>query len=230
MARPTVKDERRTQILDALYAVVAERGGMGASITEIAEQAGVARGALHYFFENKGEITASLMERLGERYLESLDAFLQRRMAHAQTDVGMRARLVAEVARYHFRGDADDAMRRITVWIDYWGQAASQPEIRGVVQDIQERVRQLIARALVAQRPELAALDDAHLRAHAASVLALIEGGLLQWRVAADSAHPLDREVLGAAIAQAAASAVLAIHLPPRKSAPPPVDGKRGVA
>src|SRR5690242_9791123 len=142
MARPVVRDERRTQILDAMYAVIADRGLHATSITEIAEAAGIARGALHYFFESKDEITACLMHRLGERYEAELSRALDVRIEGAR-DPSRRARLVADFARWHFLGPEEDALRRFRVWIDYWGQAASRPVIRDVVVEVQERARKL---------------------------------------------------------------------------------------
>ena len=203
-ARPrVVRAERRAQILDAMYQVMASRGLAGASVTEIADAAGIARGALHYFFENKDEITSSLMQRLGGRYRDDLAAYIERRAA-----AGKRATLVGDVARWHFLGDSDDALRRMSVWIDYWGQAATHPGIRDVVREIQDGARSLLARALVLQRPELAALPENARYVSAAALLAVVEGGLLQWRIA--SAH-LDRTSLGDAVAFAADLAVRAI-------------------
>src|SRR4051812_30278033 len=100
MGRPAVRGERRGQILGAMYAVIAERGLAGASVTEIAEAAGIARGALHYFFASKDEITSSLMRRLGERYVGDLGTYIERRI-----DKGAVVRLVGDVAAWHFKGD-----------------------------------------------------------------------------------------------------------------------------
>lgn len=228
MARPPVREERRAQILDAMYGVIAARGLTGASVSEIAEAAGIARGALHYFFASKEEITASLMRRLGARYVDELAAYLDRRIEKAKADPGRRDQLVADVARWHFRGDLDEGHRRLSVWIDFWGQAASQPVIRDVVVEVQEGARDSLRRALLAQRPELAVLEETHpeaLRAHAAALLALVEGGLLQWRMAAGSPLALERDALGDAIADAAAAAARHIPAPSpsssRASSPP---------
>ena len=197
-----------------MYGVVAESGMQGASITEIAEAAGIARGALHYFFASKDEITSSLMRRLGERYLQQLGAWLDARIARSH-DPAVKARLVADCARWHFKGDADDALRRMTVWIDFWGQAASGSDIREVVVEIQEAARRVLQRALVAQRPELAGVDDEAMRAHAAALLALVEGGLMQWRFAAGSTKtPLARDAVGDAVAAAAGAFALTISRP----------------
>src|SRR5687768_6622026 len=103
MARPPVRDERRAQILDAMYEVIAKNGAANASISDIADAAGVARGALHYFFASKDEITVALMRRLGTGYLEKLGANLDRRIAKASDD-SVRTKIVGDLARWHFMG------------------------------------------------------------------------------------------------------------------------------
>lgn len=210
MARPPVRDERRAQILDAMYAVIAKNGAANASISDIADAAGVARGALHYFFSSKDEITCALMKRLGERYLGQLGASLDRRIAKACDD-SVRTRIVGDLARWHFNGETDDVSRRLTVWIDFWGQAASNPDIRTCIVDIQEGARTLFKRALLAQRPELVALDDDAMRAHTAALLALVEGTLLQWRMMSTK---FDREQMGDVAAKAATAIATSVKVP----------------
>lgn len=221
MARPQVREERRAQILDAMFDVIAARGAAGASISEIADAAGVARGALHYFFASKDEINCELMRTLGARYLEQLGASLDRRITKA-TDAASRARLVGDVARWHFMGEAENVARRLTVWIDFWGQAASHPEIRTVILEIQEGARALFARALLAQRPELAELTADQLRPHTSALLALVEGTLLQWRfgVSTDVALPREQMADAAATAAHAIACAIACGLSPARTNP----------
>ncbi len=199
------RDGQRQRILDALFDVMSSSGTVGASVSEIAEAAGIARGALHYYFASKDELVAALMRRLGQSYVGRLEAFLER----ARRDDARRASVVAGLARWHFAGDTEEAARLLAVWIDFWGQAPSQPVIGAVVFEVQEQARALCTRALLTARPELAVVDDATLRVHGAVILAVIEGGLLQWRIAAKSERPIDRAVLGDALG-AAVTAVVA--------------------
>ena len=208
MARPAVKTERRNQILDALFAVMAQSGGAGASVTEIAERAGVARGALHYFFTSKDEVVVELMRRLGGGYLSRLAGWLDQAEATGRSDV------VGGLVRWHFAGDADENARLMSVWIDFWGQAQSHPTIQAAVFEVQEAARDLCRRALLVDQPLFSALPAASLRAAGSSLLAIIEGGLLQWRVAFRSSSPLDRTVLSAGLAQAARALVHSLASP----------------
>jgi AcrR family transcriptional regulator len=174
VARSTAPD-RRNQILDALFAAMAAGGTAGASVTEIADRAGVARGALHYFFASKDEITAALMQRLGHRYLE--------RLGHALSRAKDKQRSIADtVARFHFGSDDGDMSHLLGVWIDFWGQAPSRPNIQQIVAEVQHGARQLLSSSL----PTLGA-------AQSAMILAVVEGSLLQWRVALGTSHEMSR-------------------------------------
>jgi AcrR family transcriptional regulator len=184
-------------------------GGVGASVSEIAEAAGVARGALHYYFDSKDEVVAALMRRLGNGYIARLEAFVDREEQRGRTDG-----VVGAVARWHFVGDADEAERLLSVWIDFWGQATTQPAIGAVVFEVQERARTLCTRAVLLQRPELRMVDVDRQRLFGAAILAIIEGGLLQWRIAARAAAPLARAPLGAALADAALHTTNAFSAP----------------
>lgn len=190
MARPSVKTERRAQILDGLYEAMATAGTRGTSITEIAKAAGIARGALHYYFDSKEEIRIRLMERLGARYVENLGALID-----------AREDKIDALARFHFGGDAGEAERLLTVWIDYWGQAPSDTEVNAVVFNVQKNARAICRRALDAHiAKHQIALSESAAALRAASMLALIEGALLQWRVAAQTDAPLVRRELRAEI------------------------------
>jgi len=198
----TSRDGQRARILDALFAVISSSGVGRASVTEIAEAAGVARGALHYYFDSKDEVLGALMRRLGDEYVGRATAFLDREESRGRTD-----RIAAALARWHFSGDVGEAERLMSVWIDFWGQAPTQPAIGAVVFAVQERARAFCQRAVLLQRPELTGAPAAAQRIWGATLLSIIEGGLLQWRVAARAATPLDRDALGDALARAAQGA-----------------------
>ncbi|MFQ6058255.1 MAG: TetR/AcrR family transcriptional regulator [Anaerolineae bacterium] len=61
--------ERRAQILEAATRVFARKGYRGATIREIAAEAGVAEGTIYNYFKNKDDILISLPRQLGEPIL-----------------------------------------------------------------------------------------------------------------------------------------------------------------
>ena len=69
MARPSTQKQRRREVIDAALEAAAEHGLRNLSLTDVANQAGVTRGALLYYYEDLEAILveahAAGMERVG---------------------------------------------------------------------------------------------------------------------------------------------------------------------
>lgn len=78
MGRPPNTEERRSQIVNAFMTVVARQGYAGASIQEIAREAGLTPGLLHYHFESKQEMLIALFKRLESLIHERTEAELRK--------------------------------------------------------------------------------------------------------------------------------------------------------
>ena len=73
MGRKSSAPQRREQIVWALYECLAERGQEKVTIKEIAAQAGLAPGVIHYYFKSKDDIIAGLAEAIVEKYSRMID-------------------------------------------------------------------------------------------------------------------------------------------------------------
>lgn len=67
-------EESRRQVLDAAIAVLAKKGIANASVQDIADAAGLSKGAVHYHFESKEE----LLERVLDRCCEVVEARIRK--------------------------------------------------------------------------------------------------------------------------------------------------------
>ena len=77
MPRPSLKDQRSQEILDAYLTCVARFGLDGATQERIAEEAGVKRPLLRHYLGNKDEMIAALAEYTLEGFAMSLDGLRQ---------------------------------------------------------------------------------------------------------------------------------------------------------
>src|SRR5687767_4238065 len=68
-------DVRRTQILDGAERVFVEHG-IDASVAEVAEVAGVAKGTVYLYFASKADLLAELRARYVERFAATVEAAL----------------------------------------------------------------------------------------------------------------------------------------------------------
>ncbi len=64
--RPDVSEERKDQILDAATHVFSEHGFHEAHVDDIAEEAGLSKGTLYWYFKSKDDIIIALLDRLFE--------------------------------------------------------------------------------------------------------------------------------------------------------------------
>lgn len=73
MGRKSSAPQRREQIVWALYDCLAERGQEKVTIKDIAAQAGLPSGVIHYYFKCKDDIIAGLAEAIVEKYSRMID-------------------------------------------------------------------------------------------------------------------------------------------------------------
>ena len=147
MARPSNTARRREEIVGGLLRVMAARGYGGATIAQIADEAGLPAGIVHYHFESKKEILVAVLGRLSriihERYL--------RRAARAgvtESRGRVRAWIDAHVA---LGPDAD--VQAMACWVAIGAEALRDPLVRREYEKV-----------LVADRDALEVLVRAALR------------------------------------------------------------------
>jgi TetR/AcrR family transcriptional regulator, transcriptional repressor of bet genes len=126
--RPSNTEERRAQIVEGLLEVMATAGYECATITAIAEAAGLAPGLLHYHFETKQDILVALVERLAR----GLQARIAAHLARAGDDP--RRRVHAIVDAFVARGDDADP-RAVAAWVVVGAEAVRQREVRALYGD-----------------------------------------------------------------------------------------------
>lgn len=74
MPRPSLKDQRRREILDAYVACVARHGLEGATQERIAAEAGIARPLLRHNLGNREEMIPALVEHVVHRFADMTEA------------------------------------------------------------------------------------------------------------------------------------------------------------
>lgn len=121
LTREQRKALTRDLLLDAGAKVFARRGFHGASVEEIAEEAGFSTGALYSNFSGKEDLFLALLD---EEIAEDVRKY---------GDIFERARDLDEQAR----GGADEWMRELqrdpehfALFIEFWAYAARDPELR----------------------------------------------------------------------------------------------------
>jgi AcrR family transcriptional regulator len=139
LTREQRKALTRERLLGAARTVFASRGFHGASVEEIAAEAGFSTGALYSNFDGKEDLFLALMDReIDDHAREIAEAVRER------TSVAERA-----------RGGADQWMAMIRrepelllLFMEFWAYAARDPKVRRRVADSFARARQTLTRLI----------------------------------------------------------------------------------
>jgi AcrR family transcriptional regulator len=127
----TSETKARAELLAAAQRVFLRDGFHGASLTEIAEEAGYTFGAVYSNFQNKDDLFLAVLDAESERRVPlHVDLLLDA----PSLEAGLRAsaREYAEDARQHPGWTA--------VYVEFWTHAARRPELRRKVAERHERL------------------------------------------------------------------------------------------
>ncbi len=67
-----LEETRRDGILEAAALEFAARGYGGGSVNRIIDQAGISKGSLYYYFDDKEDLFATVMEQASTRMMEGM--------------------------------------------------------------------------------------------------------------------------------------------------------------
>jgi TetR/AcrR family transcriptional regulator, transcriptional repressor of bet genes len=172
MGRPTNTATRRLDIVQGLLRVIARRGYAGASIQEIAKEAKLNPGLIHYHFASKQEILLTLFS-----HLESLvEARMRAYLEAAGDEVSPEEQLDAMIDAFLVL-DTRSNQRAVLCWTMLCAEAIHNRELAELfawaIHKQQDHLERIFAAALGAARNRKA------VREAAAAVLAAIHGSFL---------------------------------------------------
>jgi TetR/AcrR family acrAB operon transcriptional repressor len=189
MARKTKAEaeETRQQILDAAEQVFGCQGVARTSLQEIAQAAGLTRGAVYWHFENKAALFQAMMDRV---IMPCEGAITELEMAPEQNTLALLSDLA--LSPLHELASKPQVQRVFTIAMhltEYTGELASQlDQHRQGIQRYIGQLETLLARAQAKQ--QLAAHIQA--RAAALGLFSLVDGLMYHWTLAPDSFDLMD--------------------------------------
>lgn len=136
MARPSVEAERKEQILRSACNVIAERGISGLRVADVARDAGVSPGIIHYYFDNKRDLMRAAFE-------ENFQYSLERRAAIFDSDQDSPSKLRALVDAYLPEGD--ETVAAWHVWVELWAEGLRDEGLRDLNDRAYGEWRRIIA-------------------------------------------------------------------------------------
>jgi AcrR family transcriptional regulator len=154
---PGTADHRREQMLRAALECIAGRGYADTRIADVAERTGISPALVIYYFKTKDQLLTEAI-----RYSEdSWYADGQRRLATLPTAAARVEEIVAMSCLPEADPDPHDSW---LLWLDFWTQAARNPEVASLRQKADERWRDLISSLVISgqEAGEFRAVDPAN--------------------------------------------------------------------
>lgn len=149
LTREEKKAETRSRLLDAAARVFAREGFHGASVEQIAEEAGYSHGAVYSNFSGKEDLFIALSEEYAlARTRETAESFV------GAGDFGKQVRSAADVWMERLRRDPETFILRL----EFALHAARSPEVRDAFATRSGAIRLLIERILH-EHAEAASVD-----------------------------------------------------------------------
>ncbi len=189
LSRADRKAKTREQLLEAAARVFARKGYAGASVDDIAEEAGFTVGALYSNFSGKQDLFLVAFERHCDQELAQVQALLAAELPIEQ--------LLDAVSRQF--GDLGDEHRQWWVLsMELWLYAQRDPAARARLAALEGKVRTAVADALQRQAARAGQPLPVPATDLAAAMLAVWQGLMRQRLVDPDAVPP---EAIGAALA-----------------------------
>lgn len=132
-------DQRRVELVDATWRIIAEKGLDGATMRDIAAEAGFANGALKPYFPSK--------DRLLDFAFEHIFAQTNRRMEAATA--GLAGREALRTYCHEILPLDDERRNEARVAIAFWQKAMQDPAKAAVHERSMEQWREALGRLLV---------------------------------------------------------------------------------
>jgi len=121
LTREQARAETRERLIEAAERVFARRGFHGASVDEVAEEAGFSTGALYSNFAGKEDLFLALLERHATGETQEL--------SKAVADLPTVEERVREGAG-QWMGVVDREPHLVLLYMEFWAYAARDPELR----------------------------------------------------------------------------------------------------
>lgn len=169
--RPDVSEERKSQIIEAAMIVFARSGFHEARMDDIAEEAGLSKGALYWYFDSKDRIITAIFENLFNRELAQLQGI-------SDEPGSSRERLLKFVRLTY--ADLEEFISYSALFYEFYAQALRQEEIRGTLKSYLRSFLAVLT-PLIEEGIARGELRRVSPEETAIAIGAIIEGTILLW-------------------------------------------------
>lgn len=173
--RPDVSEERRNQILEAAMAVFARQGFDQARMDDVAQEAGLSKGALYLYYKSKDAIIAAILQFFFSRMMNRLRDFFG-----SQEQPSVREQLLL-LNRYYIE-EMNWMAKLMPLSFQFYAVVARQKTVRQFLKQYFKDYRELLS-VLVQRGIDQGEFQPVQAETMAITITALYEGLALLWLV-----------------------------------------------
>lgn len=142
--RSDIRHLRREQLIEATIDIIARHGFRKTTLGQVAKRAKLSQGIVNFYFRTKDGLLLETLKFLADEY----EATWKRAVAAAGPDPVAQLDAVIETDL----GREVCNRRKVPVWVAFWGESQSQPELRRLCSQLADdylaQTRELISRIL----------------------------------------------------------------------------------
>jgi len=115
------KTDPAATILEAAMETILSNKISGARLRQVARQAGMSQGNLHYYYPTKAELYKALLDHLLQTFVEERKSILLDQSIHPEKKLRYFFDQQIELIRNH---------KEVVIFFDFWVQGTADPEIQ----------------------------------------------------------------------------------------------------
>jgi AcrR family transcriptional regulator len=172
MPRPKSKEDgRRETIVQAALRLILKLGYNKVTLADIAEQVGVSKGLISYYFPKKEDVFLAVLDQIVDRLTSDFEGY-------CNADATAPQKLM--MFYNNLFGNEKRARRYYTVVIDYMAQSIRMKAVQEYTQHIYDSYRTYIER-IIADGIASGEFKQVDARRASSMALGMMEGLVLQW-------------------------------------------------
>lgn len=177
--RPDVSEERKNQILEAATDVFTRDGLHKARVDDIAEEAGLSKGALYWYFKSKDEIIIAILDKLFEGEFSELHTLIASEGTATERLYQFVDSTVEEIQNW---------LKFVPIAYEFLGLVFRQKIVKQVFYKYFRGYLELLTK-LIQQGIDTGEFKSADANGVAIAIGALVEGTILLWVYDAESVN-----------------------------------------
>jgi AcrR family transcriptional regulator len=169
--KPNVSEMRTAQIIEAATAVFAEKGFDGATMAEIADEAGINKATIYLYFDSKDALIRAIAEQVFAQELADLQA--------ACASPGTAAGRLNAFYKALIAGELE-VLPLMPIIYEFYALGLRREDVRAVLADFMNRSAALLE-ATIQEGIEAGEFSSTDADKAARALVALMDGTVLQW-------------------------------------------------